>query len=167
MIFETQRLYVRQYTDADFELFFRMSSDEELMRYIRPAQSREECLAFFSQNNAEYAGQPQYGRWALIAKADDSTVGSFAVMPLKETGDIQVGYVLLQEHWGKGYIDETLKGATRYSFETLGLDSIVGVTEAPNTASQKVLLKNGFVYERSYPENEITLNLYRLRKPKV
>lgn len=167
MVFETERLYVRQYTDADFELFFRFSSDEELMRYIRPVQTREECLAFFNQNNAEYKDHPQYGRWALISKADDTTVGSFAVIPLKETDDIQVGYVLLQEHWGKGYIDETLKGAIRYCFERLGLDSIVGVTEVPNTASQKVLLKNGFVYERSYPEKDITLNLYRLNKATV
>jgi ribosomal-protein-alanine N-acetyltransferase len=164
ILFETERLFVRRYTDEDFEIFFRMSGDEELMQYIRPAQSREECLEFFTKNNAAYAERPQLGRWALLSKENKETVGSFGVLPLPNTEEIQLGYVLLKEHWGKGYAAEAVQGAIRYCFEKLQLDSIVAVTEVPNTASQKVLLRNGFVYEKSYPEKEIMLNLYRLNK---
>jgi RimJ/RimL family protein N-acetyltransferase len=45
----------------------------------------------------------------------------------------------------------------------LQLKDVAGITEAGNTASQKVLLKNGFEFEKTYMEKEKELFLYRKR----
>ena len=51
IIFETERLIVRQYDfGTDAENFFLLNSDEEVMRYIRATKSREECDAFLKKN---------------------------------------------------------------------------------------------------------------------
>ena len=51
IIFETERLIVRQYVfEADAENFFLLNSDEEVMKYIRATKSREECDAFLEKN---------------------------------------------------------------------------------------------------------------------
>ena len=46
MILQSERLYVRRYTLDDEEAFYRLNSDEEIMRYIRPPKDREQSKQF-------------------------------------------------------------------------------------------------------------------------
>ncbi|HEX5653978.1 MAG TPA: GNAT family N-acetyltransferase [Chitinophagaceae bacterium] len=165
IIFETERLTVRRYTMEDLDQFYRLNGDEEIMRYIRPAKNLEESREFLQKILADYDSLPGLGRWALLLKKDRSFLGSFAIIPVQESPDIQLGYALLQENWGKGFASESVKAGISYSFEKLGLSSIAAITESPNTASQKVLLRNGFVFEKSFQENEKEMNFYRFVNP--
>ena len=50
IIFETERLIVRQYDfETDAENFFLLNSDEDVMRYIRATKSKEECDVFLKK----------------------------------------------------------------------------------------------------------------------
>ena len=145
IVFETERLIIRRYTEADEEDFFRLNGDPEVVQYIRPPKSREDCKVFLLQNITAYAIRPQLGRWAMVDKQLDKYVGSFAIIPIEGSVDLQLGYALLKEYWGKGYaVEATLRGK-EYAFTTLGLDIIFAMTEIPNIASRKVLLKAGFI----------------------
>ena len=62
LVFETERLYIRPYTMADFDDFFRMNGDGEVMRYIRPAQTREQSKDFLEKIITAYAEKPGTGR---------------------------------------------------------------------------------------------------------
>ena len=163
MIFETERLYVRPYTMDDFPDFFSMNSNEEVMRYIRPTQDRGKSMEFFKKILADYERLPGLGRWAMHTRIDDRFVGSFAVIPVENSADIQIGYSLSKENWGLGYASEALKGCLRYVFDNLKLEKVVGITEAENLGSQKVLLKNGFVFDHTFREGEKELYLYILK----
>ena len=163
-IFETERLLVRPYHAGDFEDFYALNSDEEVMRYIRPAQSREDAQVFFTKIIEDYEVQPGLGRWAMILKQDNTLVGSFAVIPVLDSTDIQIGYALLKQNWGKGYASESVTGGIKYVFNKLGLSHVAGITEPGNVVSQKVLLKNGFKFEKEFYEKSKKLNLYRLYK---
>lgn len=144
-IFETDRLLVRRYTAEEFENFFRLNGDAEVMRYIRPVQSREEAMAAFEKQLADYEAMPGYGRWAAHLKTTDEFVGSFAIIPIPDDTDkMQLGYAFPKESWGKGYATElTIAGLDHFRNKTI-LPEIYAVTETPNVASQKVLLKAGF-----------------------
>lgn len=163
-IFETGRLSIQPYSIDDFEHFFRLNSDEEIMRYIRPAQNREQSRDFFTKVLADYAEQPGMGRWAMFSKEEQRFIGSFAVIPVQDSIDIQLGYALLQENWGKGYASESVRGGIDYAFNVLNLSSIAGITEAANLNSQKVLLRNGFVFEKTFSEQEKMLHFYRITR---
>lgn len=145
VIFETDRLLVRRYTTEDFENFFRLNGDEEVVRYIRPVQSREEAMAAFEKQLADYEAMPGFGRWAVHLKTTDAFVGSFAMIPIPDDTDkMQLGYAFPKESWGKGYATElTIAGLDHFRNQTT-LPEIYAVTETPNVASQKVLLKAGF-----------------------
>ena len=41
IIFSTERLIVRQYTELDRDNFFSLSGNENVMQYIRPVSNRE------------------------------------------------------------------------------------------------------------------------------
>ena len=103
-IFETERLIVRPYvfkTDADN--FHLLNGDDEVMRYIRATKSREECDAFLKQIIESYKVNPLLGRWAAEERTTQKFIGSFAIIPIEGTTDIQLGYALLKDNWGKGY----------------------------------------------------------------
>lgn len=145
VIFETDRLLVRRYTKEDFENFFRLNGDAEVMRYIRPVQSREEAIAAFEKQLDDYEAMPGFGRWAVHLKTTYEFVGSFAMIPIPdEPAKLQLGYAFPKESRGKGYATElTIAGLDHFRNQTT-LPEIYAVTETPNVASQKVLLKAGF-----------------------
>lgn len=164
LIFETERLIVRPYTKEDADNFFAMNGDEEIVRYIRPAKSREECDAFLLETIAAVEANPQMGRWAVNEKSTGRFVGSFAVIFIEGTEMIQLGYALLKNEWGKGYATELTKAGINYVFTVMNLPLIYAVTEIEHTASQQVLLKAGFKPETLFTEGEKELQRFILRR---
>jgi [ribosomal protein S5]-alanine N-acetyltransferase len=172
VIFETDRLIIRRYTLADEENFFRLNGDPEVMKYIRDAKSRQECSIFLKRNLAYYEQQPLLGRWAMIEKASNEFCGSFAVIPVETVdanrhSEIQLGYALLKDHWGKGYATESTVGGMQYAFDILKLPVIVAITDTANIASQKVLLRSGFEQQPNIMEANRPLCYFKSKNPNV
>ncbi len=164
-IFETPRLYVRRYTLADEEDFFRLNNDVDIVRYIRPPKSRQESHEFLLQNLALYDEFPFMGRWAMLEKESNAFVGSFAVFPIEHSKDIQLGYSLFKEYWGKGFATESIPAGRQYAFDHLCLKEIYAITEVANTASQKALMKCGFVQSGQVVEGSKTLFRFSSANP--
>ena len=161
ILFETERLIVRHYTIDDGENFFLLNGDEEIMRYIRPVKTRKETDLFLSQIVEKYGEDPSVGRWATEDKHTGIFVGSFAFIPVEGPEDkMQLGYALLKQNWGKGYATELTMAGLHYVFTKTALAEIFAVTEVPNTASQKVLLKAGFTLHSTYKEGTKDLFQY-------
>ncbi len=155
VVFETERLIVRQFEETDKDNIFLMVGNETVMLYIRPVNTKEESDKFLLENMAAYENNPHGGRWAVIRKEDGLFAGSFAIIPLpNDPQKIQLGYLLLPENWGKGYATELAKAGVDYFMNNYSLPEIYGVTEMPNTASQKVLLRTGFKPDGSFMEKE-------------
>ncbi len=73
-------------------------------------------------------------------------IGWFCLKHLDDTNEIEIGYRLLKEYWGKGYATEMSDKIIEYGFEIMKLNVIVGITQPGNMASQKVLKKVGLLY---------------------
>jgi [ribosomal protein S5]-alanine N-acetyltransferase len=169
-IFETDRLYVRRYTSDDEENFFALNGDPEVMRYIRPPKSRAECAVFLARNLTFYEQYPLMGRWAMHDKQTDAFVGSFAVIPVEPyenqpQPEIQLGYALLKQYWGKGYATESTFGGLRYAFDVMKLPRIVAITDMANLASQKVLLRCGFNQQPNIKQANVELCFFSTQNP--
>ncbi len=161
IIFETQRLRVRQYTSRDKELFFSLSGDPQVMRFIRPVSTKEQSDKFLKDNIEYYKEFPARGRWAVEEKEYGNFVGSFAIINIPSIpGSLQLGYSLLPKYWGKGYATELTLAGIEYFFSREELPEVYGVTEIPNTASQKVLLKAGFKSAGTFMEEGKELMLF-------
>lgn len=162
IIFETERLVVRRYTENDLDNVYRLNSDEEVMRYIRKTMSFEETKNFFRQNLEAYVKNPVLGRWA-VTDSQSRFVGSFAIIPIGETSDIQLGYALLKPYWGLGYASELTAKGIEYAISN-NIDPLFAQAEVANVNSQKVLLKNSFEYLDEITEGEKKLFRYQLKR---
>jgi RimJ/RimL family protein N-acetyltransferase len=145
IIFETKRLLVRRYTEEDEDHFFALNGSEEVMRYIRPIKTRAQCHEFLLEVIAFAENEKLFGRWAVEDRETKQVVGSFGVIPVEGKDQMQLGYALTPEHWGRGYATELTLAGLEYIFTKTSIDPIYAYTESPNLLSKKVLLKTGFI----------------------
>ena len=166
IIFETERLIVRQYDfKTDTENFYLLNGDDDVMRYIRAAKTKEECDVFLKKAINAYKINPLMGRWAADEKATGKFVGSFAIIPIEGSEDIQLGYALLKENWGKGFASELTKAGLDYYFKSTNDDHIYAIAKKDNIASHNVLLKNSFVPDGTKIDDGKELLKFIYRKP--
>lgn len=86
--------------------------------------------------------------WTLIERDTERVVGQGGLVPIEFNGpEVELGYRLGKDFWGKGYATEIAAASAKYGFETLGLNKLVAVTHHENLASRRVLIKIGFVEE--------------------
>lgn len=165
MIFETERLIVRKYAASEFESFFLINGNAEVVRYIRPVQERPEALTLFQQMLTSYADSPEFGRWAVFAKQDKEFVGSFGIIPIPwEKQNTQLGYALLPQYWGRGYATELTRAGIQYFWRKSKDEVLYAMTETENQASQKVLLKCGFVFEKKAMDKDKEILVYNQKR---
>ena len=167
IILQSPRLYVRRYTFDDIDTFYALNSDPELMQFIRPVMNYGQSKIFLEENLQFYEAHPSLGRWALLNSSNHQIVGSLSLLPLADTGDVHIGYVLFKPYWGLGYAAEIVKAGIEHVFGQLKMDTVTAITYADNIASQKVLLKNGFFFERTFYDGGKENRIYRLNRPQL
>ena len=151
VILQTKRLTLRTWSPDDADVGFRIWSDPEVMRYIgtgQPNASIEETRAWLARMIAhqELHG---FGFWAVVEKKTRQLIGSCGLGYGRDGGlPLEVGYTLARSHWGQGYATEAAGACLRYAFERLSLPEVTASVDSRNIASQRVLEKIGFRYQR-------------------
>lgn len=144
IIFETPRLYLRQFTEADAPLILTLNSDPEIVKYVHePTLETEEQARNIIVNNI----LPQYpnnlGRWAMHIKETNEFIGWCGLKYRPELNETDLGYRLMQKKWGLGYATEAARHTLNHGFSKLNLHLITARAHIENIASIKVLEKLG------------------------
>ena len=128
-----------------------LRSDEETDHYLR--------------DNPDHWDRCGYGMWAFRDRADGRFVGRAGLGNTHVGGnnEVELSYALMADYWGRGLATEILKLA----FERLDLDDIVCFTLPSNRASQRVMEKAGFEYERDVVHAGSLHLLYRINAPEA
>jgi RimJ/RimL family protein N-acetyltransferase len=143
--FATPRLELRAVVPGDVETFFRLDRDPQVMRYIGDGSvgTRATCAAAVARAKKYYALYPGLGKWCAEERKSGRFIGWFSLNYVPKTVEVEVGYRLLRDAWGRGFATEGARALVRHGFETLGLYRIIGLTHPDNAASQRVLQKAG------------------------
>ncbi len=144
---ETDRLILRRLDERDVDRIFAMRSDPEVMRFIRAPQNRAESVNWLNLVSSRWASD-RIGFCALIEKQTDKFVGWCGLWQLKETDELEIGYAIAKEFWGKGFATEAARAFLKYAFDRLKPDKIVGVAEPENVSSRRVMEKLGMQFVR-------------------
>ncbi len=145
-MFETERLLLQKMTEADIESVFAMRSDADVMRFIREPQKREEALSWIKLVSSRWEGE-NIGFCSVILKETNRFSGWCGLWQLKETGEIEVGYALVKEFWGRGLAVEASQAFLQYGFTDLNLPKIVACANPQNTGSRRVMEKLGMTFD--------------------
>ncbi len=144
---ETDRLIIRPMNETDIDAVYEMRRDRDVMRFIRePVTNRAEAENWVNLISSRWADE-RIGFCSLIEKQTGKFAGWCGLWQLKETDEIEVGYAIAKEFWGKGYASESAEAFLEYGFKELNLEKIVAVARSENTASRRVMEKLGMEFD--------------------
>ena len=150
---ETQRLILREWLPEDFAPFAAMNSDPAVMEYFLNPLTEEESLAFYGRIRDEFEAYG-YGPYALERKADKRFIGFTGFHHFAFEADfspgVEIGWRLMHDAWGRGYVPEAAEACLKYGAEKLGLKTVYSFTALPNLRSQRVMQKIGMVPDREF-----------------
>jgi len=155
-ILTSERVYLRPFTDSDLENVFKGLSHPEIIKYygisFDSLEATKEQMTWFADLEKNKTGI----WWAVCSKKDDTFLGAGGLTDLsKEHKKAEIGFWLLPESWGKGYMTETMPLIFNYAFNNLQLHRIEGFVETKNSNCKNALAKLEFILEGTMKNCEI------------
>jgi len=154
-ILETERLVLRQLTADDSKVWFQSLSDDEIaelvgMEPLKTVDEMKEIIDSFTDRFKEKTGMA----WAITLKESNEFIGTCSYEQIDNRNHSgEIGYDLLKEYWGLGFMTEVLRAIINYGFEHLKLNRIEAHTASDNTASRNLLNRLGFYEEGTFRES--------------
>ena len=172
MILETERLYLREMEQSDFESLCMILKDEETMYAYEGAFNDVEVQEWLDRQISRYQ-KYGFGLWAVVLKETDEMIGQcgLTMQPWKEKELLEIGYLFQRLYWHKGYAMEAAKACKKYAFEVLNADEVYSIIRDTNVASQKVAVRNSMVVTDSWTKHyrgvDMPHDCYVVRKKQV
>lgn len=147
--FATRRLLAERETSDHLEPLAAFFADERVTATLGGPRSPGESAARLA-DDLEYWDRHGYGFWIWRERVGGAFVGRAGLRHLEIGGgpEIELGYAVAAEHWGRGYATEASIAIVERAFGALGLDDLVCFTQPTNVASRRVMEKAGFAFER-------------------
>lgn len=152
-IFETEHFLVRPCTMADADDVVAFWNDQEVMKHIGDGSwggGMPVVKKFLHKTIASYLKAPGYGDCAIVDKQSKIVVGLAGLELLAESYEVEAGYILRRQHWGRGFGTEILTGLIKYGFSQLRCKKIMAISIPDNLASIRVMEKCGMHYVGRY-----------------
>lgn len=166
MRFETERLLLREMTEADRDALAAILMDAETMQYYpKPYDDAgvQRWLDWTFDNYAKHG----FGLWAVTLKETGEFIGDCGItmQPIHGQWLPEIGYHIHKQHWRKGYASEAAAACIRLAFEQFGFPAVYSYMKAENEPSWRTAMKNGmtFVTEYDDPVNTRT-RVYRITR---
>jgi RimJ/RimL family protein N-acetyltransferase len=162
----TDRLHGRAPVEEDLEDYVRFWTDPRVPEDVWPVETRT-CVDAARVLRAAIGHWDRwgFGPWTVVERDGGAVVGrvGLAHKRVADESEVEVAWFLSGDVWGRGYAMEMAGEAVRVAFEVLELDDLVCLTTPTNVASQAVMRKLGFRYERDIEYAGLPHVLFRLR----
>lgn len=156
----TERLRLREWTDADRDPFAAMNADPRVMRYFPGTLDRTQSDDMVDRLIRHVE---QHGFTLWVVEVVTSLRGStpFAgftglAVPTREMPFpheqplVEVGWRLRPEWWGLGIATEAAQACLDFGFNAARLDEIVSFTVPANTPSRNVMTRLGMTLDGEF-----------------
>jgi RimJ/RimL family protein N-acetyltransferase len=108
--------------------------------------------------------QHGFGFWVFYRKSDGVFIGRGGLKTYQIDGRdvIGVAYAVMPDYWNQGFATEMAQASLDVGFGRLGFHEIASWTLPNNLASQRLMEKLGFRYERDFEFTGLVHRFYRL-----
>jgi len=156
-LFETERLGIRNWEDADIPTFIEMGKDEEVMKYFPWMMTDEQSLKFINRMKKQFK-KKEYAYLPIIKLDNQEFLGMVGLMDQNYENYLEdfvdIGWRLKKSVWGNGYATEAAKAWLAFGFKEKNIKTIYSVAPLLNLGSEKVMQKIGLekVDELEHPK---------------
>lgn len=160
----TARLTIRPMTLADAEFIRGLLNEPSWLRFIgdRGVRTLEDARSYILAGPIDMYARLGIGFCMVQTRESGEPLGICGLAKRDYLDDIDLGFALLPRYWGRGYAIESASEVLRDAKERMKLRRIVATTRPDNVASQGLLERLGFQFERFIirPDTGRTLQLY-------
>jgi len=165
----TARLLAEAITPSHHAEFQRLYTDPLVVKTIASAEGKplsEEKIAERNQKAVDHWQQHGFGSWVFRLKKDGLFIGlgGLKIHQIDSQAVVGLGYAVIPDYWNRGYATEMAQASLDVGFGHLELAEIGSWTLPINLASQRVMEKLGFRYERDFEFAGLEHRFYRLAK---
>ena len=140
---QTQRLLLRPYQSRDFEELSSMLANPELMRNIYHGHplNLKEATAFINRYMSNFSESDEVGLSSLCLKESGALIGLAGIVPCDYLGveDVELGFLVVAEHQGKGYATEAAKTIVAYCLNELKRGRLLALVDPANVPSRRLI----------------------------
>ena len=164
--FTTHRLLAEPVSSSHFPDIHRLHTDPKVMKTLSADAKplSEEATREHMRQSAQHWKQLGFGLWAFRRTADGQFIGrgGLKVYQIVCKNVIGLAYAVLSDYWSQGFATEMGHAALEVGFDRLGFPEIASWTLPINLASQRVMEKLGFRYERDFEFAGLGHRMYRV-----
>lgn len=146
---ETPRLLLRPITLQDTDALLAIWGDPETMRWYPAPLDREGMVQRIQQQIERY--QSGTGQLGVLLKQSGALIGNCGPVWHDVDGahELEIGYSIRRDHWGKGYAPEAALAALAYVRDSLHKLDPISLIRPGNLPSRRVAEKNGATLEKT------------------
>lgn len=146
---ETTRLILRPFESPDAEAAFGWFGDPFVMRFTptgpdRSVEQTKARLAHYQEHQIVHG----FSKWIMADRNSGRPIGDSGLLVLEDSGQIDLGFRLVQSVWGRGLATEAASAWVRAAFDQFHLQRLTAFVHPENIASIRVLEKLKFRTER-------------------
>ena len=144
MLLETQRLTLREMTQADFSVLCKNLQDDDVMYAYEGAFSSDEVQGWLDRQLERYK-EHGFGLWAVVLKETGIMIGQcgLSMQDFNSNKVLEVGYLFQKDCWHHGYASEAAITCKEYAFDKLNAKEVFSIIRDTNIPSQNVAIRNG------------------------
>ena len=161
---ETERLILNTWEFEDIPHFRALATDPDIMHFIGPGTAwSDDRAAYWIGTQAGFQRGQGFCMWAVGRKRSDEVIGCVGLQSIPEhvgLDEIEIGWWIAKDHWGKGFASEAAQFAHDFAFNQAQLPRIVARAYAANAASIRIMEKLGMSYDRPFgdgPQGDVVL----------
>jgi RimJ/RimL family protein N-acetyltransferase/protein tyrosine phosphatase (PTP) superfamily phosphohydrolase (DUF442 family) len=162
--FESRRLRLRQVTGNDAHFIRRLVNEPSWLKYIgdRGVHTLDDARRYIADGPQRSYAANGFGLYLVELKEDSEPLGMCGLLRRDTLPDVDIGFALVPEHWGRGYAYEAAAATLRFAREVLRLPRVVAITRPDNGPSNRLLERLGLRFERTLTlgDNPDVLNYY-------
>lgn len=164
MIVETKRLIGSIPCLNDLDEYRAMMQNKQFIDCYGVAFNQEEIYERL-MSDINHWEQHGFGMWLWRDNENKEFVGRAGLkyFQLNNKNEIELGYAIRPEYWGKGIAVEMSLMAIELAFNNLFLAELICFTRVQNYQSLRVMQKLGFGYEKDFVYLDIPHKLHRLK----
>ena len=144
----TDRLLIRPWRHEEAPRLLDLLSRMEVMKWLGDGEpvlmkDLDEAHSRIDRYDGRSA-EPPLGIWAVERVEDGTVVGTVLLLtlPNAEHGEVEIGWHLHPDSWGRGYATEAARAVLAHGFAA-GLPEIIAVSHTDNHPSQAVMRRIG------------------------
>ena len=159
MIIETERLFLREMDENDFDALYEVLADADIMQHY-PYTFDENRVRNWIQRNIERYRIFGFGLWAVCLKETGEMIGDCGLTMQFINGEIkpEIGYHIRADKQRNGYAKEAAIAVRDWTFNNTLFQIVYSYMKYTNEPSEKTAISYGSkqVDEYKDDENEIT-----------